>query len=77
MSGGSIERLRLILGHSSVLVTERYAYLNPKHFGERELSAVSVDLSKPAGSVVELGHDMGTNVGEATDEGATVDLATG
>jgi len=56
MNGGSIERLRLILGHSSVMVTERYAHLNPDHFGARELSAVTVDLSRPEGKVIALDH---------------------
>ncbi len=46
-------------------------------FGERELSAVSVDLSRPAGSVIELGHDSGRNADEVPDEAAAVDLATG
>ena len=35
LNGGSIEKLREILGHSTVLVTERYAHLKPELFQNR------------------------------------------
>jgi site-specific recombinase XerD len=37
IDGGSIERLSKILGHSSVVVTERYAHLRADHFTEHDL----------------------------------------
>ena len=37
LNGGSIEKLREILGHSTVLVTERYAHLKPELFQEADL----------------------------------------
>jgi hypothetical protein len=54
MGGGSIERLRIIMGHESVTTTERYSRLSPSHFGERELSAIVVDLSPATGRVIPL-----------------------
>jgi hypothetical protein len=50
-------RARSIVGHWSVTVTERYAQLNPAHLDARELSAVTVDLSRPDGRFFNLGAD--------------------
>ena len=44
LSGGSIEKLREILGHSSVLVTERYTHLKPELFGAADLERANVPL---------------------------------
>lgn len=44
MAGGGIERLRDILGHSTVQMTERYAHLVPDVFSARELSLIAVDV---------------------------------
>lgn len=49
--GGSLEELRDVMGHSTVLVTERYAHLRP---GTENRDRVKVDLSRPAGDVVSL-----------------------
>jgi integrase len=46
LNGGSIEKLREILGHSTVLVTERYAHLKPELFQEADLLRADVSLSK-------------------------------
>jgi len=52
MDGRPIEKLKEVLGHSSVTVTERYAHLRPDAYNAEDLAAVSVDLSE--GEVVDL-----------------------
>ena len=47
MDGRPIEKLGLILGHSSVSTTERYAHLSPDLFTAADLSAIEVDLREP------------------------------
>ena len=45
LTGGSIERLRDIMGHSAVSVTERYAHLKPDLFPAKELERADLNLS--------------------------------
>jgi len=57
MAGGSIEKLKEILGHYSVVMTERYAHLTPELFTAKDLQTISVPLlldSKPSGDPVAL-----------------------
>ena len=42
MDGRPIEKLRDILGHSSVTTTERYAHLRPDAFSAEDHAAVCV-----------------------------------
>jgi site-specific recombinase XerD len=44
LNGGSIEKLREILGHSTVLVTERYAHLKRDLFEAADLVRADVSL---------------------------------
>jgi integrase len=46
MDGGSLEKLRQILGHSSFVVTERYAHLVPGRFSVEERGLVGVSLAE-------------------------------
>jgi site-specific recombinase XerD len=43
-NGGSLERLRLILGHSSTEVTQRYGHLVRDQFSDAERAMVDVQL---------------------------------
>jgi hypothetical protein len=44
LSGGSIEKLKEILGHYSVVITERYAHLRVDLFLARDLGTIDPDL---------------------------------
>jgi len=46
MDGRPIEKLKEILGHCSVLVTERYAHLRPDAFTAEDYGAACVDLAE-------------------------------
>lgn len=68
LGGGSIEKLAKVLGHSSVLVTGRYAHLKPDLFRETDFELLDVDL-EAEGEVIPLkngaadgttGYDMVT-----------------
>jgi hypothetical protein len=55
LSGGSIEKLKEILGHYSVVVTERYTHLHPDLFADRELGTIAVDLRAGDPDPVQIG----------------------
>jgi integrase len=55
LTGGSIERLRDIMGHSSVAVTERYAHLKPDLFPARELERADLDIGGMSSTSPSLG----------------------
>ncbi|ACG74890.1 integrase family protein [Anaeromyxobacter sp. K] len=45
LSGGSIEKLKEILGHYSVVMTERYAHLRPDLFSAKDLAVLDLNLA--------------------------------
>jgi integrase len=49
MHGGSIEKLKEILGHYSVIITERYAHLRPDLFRDEDLATLP-EISQPMAS---------------------------
>lgn len=54
MNGGSIEKLKEILGHYSVVMTERYAHLRVDLFTEKDLGTIPLKLSLDHASVARL-----------------------
>ena len=61
IAGGSIEKLREAMGHSSVVVTERYAHLRGDVFSTADLGRVAVDFSSPVGKILPLTRAEGEN----------------
>jgi hypothetical protein len=54
LSGGSIEKLSNVLGHYSVVLTERYVHLRPDLFADRDLAAIPLDLGVRAPNPVPI-----------------------
>jgi hypothetical protein len=57
LQGRSIEKLSKILGHYSVVMTERYAHLRPELFIDEERAALPIDLTPGTASVAEISVD--------------------
>ena len=68
MDGGTIEKLSMILGHSSIVTTQRHTHLVPGHFDRRDFGAACADLSEPR----VLPFD-GSKAGEKCYAGVTQD----
>ena len=64
LAGGSIEKLREVMGHHSVVVTERYAHLRPELFGAAERGRIKVDLVAGKGVSGRVGYAVATGGGD-------------
>src|SRR5712692_801972 len=69
MAGASIEKLKEILGHYSVVMTERYAHLRPDLFPASDLGTIRVDLSSAGAEVVQLRLKTGSSRRKAPAKG--------
>lgn len=54
LGGGAIEKLKEILGHYSVVVTERYTHLRPDLFAKKDMGTIALDLSPSGASPVPI-----------------------
>lgn len=52
LNNGSIEKLKEIMGHYSVVVTERYAHLRPDLFAQKDLGTIPLSFAKGTGQFV-------------------------
>ena len=71
LGGGSIEVLKEIMGHSSVVVTERYTHLRPDLFVDRERSTIPLALNPAAAPLranwAEFGQREPRDASQPTD----------
>src|SRR5258708_39932086 len=70
MAGASIAKLKEILGHYSVVMTERYAHLRPDLFPASDLGTIRVDLSSAGAEGVPLRLKTGSSRRKAPAKGA-------
>lgn len=54
LQGGSIEKLAEVMGHSSVIVTHRYAHMRPELFQDADHALLNVDMAPRRGDVVSI-----------------------
>jgi len=60
LSGGSIEKLKEMLGHYSVTVTEKYAHLRADLFTPKDLGTIAVDFgTAKTANPVPIGQSLG------------------
>lgn len=60
LNGGAIEKLKEILGHYSVVMTERYAHLRVDLFSERDLATIPLTLTTGPAATAEIGQQLGS-----------------
>jgi hypothetical protein len=63
MAGGPIEKLKEMLGHCSVVMTERYSHLRPDLFSLRDLGTITVDFTANEAVPVPIGQPLGSASG--------------
>ena len=59
LSSGAIEKLKEILGHYSVIVTERYTHLRPDLFAQSDLGTIPLSLRPGDVFAVHIGQQLG------------------
>ncbi len=64
LNGGTIEKLKEMLGHYSVVVTERYTHLRPDLFAKKDLGTNALDLGASEGAPVQIGQTLGSEAHE-------------
>jgi integrase len=70
LAGGSIEKLSKVLGHFSVVLTERYVHLRPDLFADKDRATISLDLGAGGADPVQIGVKTGS--AEAATAGGAV-----
>ena len=70
MDGRPIEKLKELLGHSTVRVTERYAHLRVDLFQPEDCAAVAVDLTPGRAEPGTFGYEMATQEATAAQAGS-------
>ena len=63
LNGGSIEKLKEILGHYSAVMTERYAHLRADLFAPKDLGTIALDLKAGAAVPLQLGKRLASATG--------------
>jgi integrase len=58
LAGGSIEKLKEILGHYSVVMTERYVHLKPDLFSPKDMAVIALDLAGGDAVPTPLGQGL-------------------
>jgi len=61
LSGGSLEKLAKVMGHSSITTTQRYSHLKPDLFRNEDYQLLDVDLLRPSAEVVAIGQKEAEN----------------
>lgn len=77
MNGGSIEKLKEMLGHYSVVMTERYAHLKPELFTAQDLAVLCLDLAPGSAETGAIGQRSASPVGAAPVTNDNDDEKTG
>lgn len=65
LAGNSLEKLREIMGHSTVQVTEWYSHIRPDLFAASDRATIKVDLSRARDISVAVGHAVVTDEEDA------------
>jgi integrase len=66
LAGGDLNHLAKLLGHTSTIVTQRYAHLRPEALAAADVDRLVVDLVSPRGTVTRLDrHKTATQTGHA------------